>query len=86
MIRNEQEARQICEEMIDKLINFQKKNISGLEIMKEHVNDMSSEQFYRFSEVFAFVMSPDLLDTTIRANSAIAAVNGTIEHIKEVEE
>ena len=83
MIRSEEKARQACVELIDKLIDFQKKNISGLEIMKEHINDMSSEQFEHFGTVFACVMSPEMLKTTLKSNSVIAAVNSTIMHIKE---
>lgn len=85
MMKSEMEARQACVDAIDSLIDFQKKNISGLEIMKEHINDMTTEQFERFGSVFAFVMVPEMLRTTMRAHSAIEAVNNTIEHIKEDE-
>ena len=84
-MNSEEEARQVCVELIDKLIDLQKKNISGLEIMKEHINDMSSEQLAHFGIVFAIVMSPEMLRTTLKANSAICAVNDTIKHIKEDE-
>lgn len=86
MIKNEKEARQACEELIDRLIDLQKKNISGLEIMKEHINDMSSEQFKHFSVPFAYAMSQELLSTSRSANVVISAVNATIEDIKEDEE
>lgn len=82
MMKSEEEARQSTIEVIDKLIDFQKKNISGLEIMKEHINDMTTEQFERFGVVFAFAMSPELLKTTMKAHSAISATNDTIEKIK----
>lgn len=83
MIGSKKEAREACIELIDRLINFQKKNISGLEIMKEHINDMTTEQFDRFCSAFAYAMLPELLRTTLKANSAISATNATIEHIKE---
>ncbi len=83
MTRSEREARQACVELIYRLIDFQKKNISGLEIMKEHINDMTTEQFERFGSVFTFVMTPEMLRTTMKAHSTIAAVNDTIECVKE---
>lgn len=83
MIGSEKEARQACIELIDRLIDFQKKNISGLEFMKEHIYDMTTEQFESFGSVFAYAMSPELLKTTLKANSTISAVNTTIEHMKE---
>lgn len=83
MIGSEKEAKDACTEVIDRLIDFQKKNISGLEIMKEHICDMTTEQFEAFCSVFAYAMSPELLRTTLKANSAISATNTTIEHIKE---
>ena len=85
MRKSEEEARQACIDMIDAVINDHKKNISNLEIMKEHIYDMTTEQFERFGSVFAFAMSPELLKTTLKAHSAISATNATIEHIKEDE-
>lgn len=82
MINNEKEARQACAEMIDKLIDDHKKNISQLEIMKEHINDMSSEQFKEFGLVFGYSMAPDMVKSTLGAKATICAVNETIEHIK----
>lgn len=85
MMKSEIEARQACDEMIDTLINDHKKNISHLEIMKEHVNDMSSEQFEKFALVFGYCMAPDIIKKTLSATAAICAVNDTIVHIKEKE-
>ena len=82
MIRSEEDARQECIELIDRLIDFQKKNISGLEVMKEHINDMTTEQFEPFCNVFTFVMVIEMLETTMKAHSAIRATNDTIECIK----
>ena len=82
MTKSEQEAREACMDMIDTLINDHKKNISQLEIMKEHVNDMSSEQFERFALVFGYSMTPDMIKTTMSAAATIGAVNETIEHLK----
>lgn len=86
MMKSEEEARQTTIEVIDKLIDFQKKNISGLEIMKEHINDMTTEQLARFGAAFAFGIAPELFTTTMKTDSAIRATNDTIEHIKEDEE
>ena len=85
MMKSEVEARQACVEMIDTLINDNKKNISHLEIMKEHVNDMSSEQFEEFALVFGYCMAPDMVKKTLSSTATICAVNETIEHIKERE-
>jgi predicted metalloendopeptidase len=85
MIRGEEEARQACIEMIDKLIDDHKKNISHLEIMKEHVNDMTSEKFEEFALVFGYSMAPDMVKRTLGATATICAVNDTIVHIKEKE-
>lgn len=85
MIKSEEEARQACVEMVDTLINDHKKNISKLEIMKEHINDMSSEQFERFALVFGYSMAPDMIEVAFKVTSIIAAINETIEHIKAVE-
>lgn len=85
MMKSEEEARQACVEMVDHLIDYQKKNISQLEFMKEHINDMSTEQFERFGSVFAFAMAVEMLEKTMKLHSAIRATNATIEHIKEDE-
>ena len=85
MKRSEREARETCTEMIDKLINDQKKNISHLEIMKEHIKDMSSEQFEEFCLVFGYSMAPDMVKSALGATATICAVNDTIEHIKKKE-
>lgn len=86
MRESEVEARQACIDMIDALVNDHKKSISKLEIMKEHVNDMSSEMFERFALVFGYSMAPDMTRTTLKATATICEVNETIEHIKEEEE
>lgn len=83
MMKSEIEARQACVEMIDTLINDHKKNISHLEIMKEHVNDMSFRQFEEFALVFGYCMAPDMVKKTLSSTATICAVNETIEHIKE---
>lgn len=85
MMKSEQEARQACIDMIDALINDHKKNISHLEIMKEHVNDMTSEKFEEFALVFGYSMAPDMVKRTLSATATICAVNETIVHIKEAE-
>lgn len=85
MRKSEEEARQACIVMVDALVNNHKKNISELEIMKEHIKDMTTEQFERFGSVFAYAMSPEMLKTTLKTTSAISATNATIEHIKEEE-
>lgn len=85
MKSEEEEARQACVDMVDDLIDNHKKNISHLEIMKEHINDMSSEQFERFALVFGYSMAPDMIKVTLEAASIISAINETIEHIKVVE-
>ena len=86
MMKSEMEARQACLAMVDTLINDHKKNISKLEIMKEHINDMSSEQFERFAIVFGYSMAPDMIKRILAATATISAVNDTIEKIKEEEE
>jgi hypothetical protein len=86
MMKSEEEARQACIDMIDALINDHKKNISHLEIMKEHVNDMTSEKFEEFGLVFGYSMAPDMIKRTLSATATICAVNETIEHIKRKEE
>ncbi len=83
MLKSENEARQACVEMVDALINDHKKNISHLEIMKEHIDDMSSEQFGEFAIVFGYSMAPDMIKKTLGAAATIMAVNETIVHIKE---
>ena len=83
MMKSEEEARETTIELIDKLINDQKGNISQLEIMKEHINDMSSEQFEHFGLVFGYSMAPDMIKATLGATATICAVNDTIVHIKE---
>lgn len=85
MMKSEEEAREACIDMIDKLIDDQKGNISQLEIMKEHINDMSTEQFERFGLVFGYSMAPDMIKRTLGAKATICAVNETIVHIKEAE-
>lgn len=85
MIRGEEEARQACVEMVDHLIDYQKKNISQLEFMKEHINDMSTEQFESFCSVFAFVMAGEMLEKNMKLHSSIRATNNTIDYIKERE-
>jgi hypothetical protein len=86
MIRNENEARHECVRIIDNLVDIQKKNISELEIMKEHINDMTSEQFNdHFGPLFAFCIGPEISQTTMKAHSAIRSTNDTIEYIKEKE-
>lgn len=86
MRESEKEAREVCIDMIDALINDHKKNISHLEIMKEHVNDMTSEKFEEFALVFGYSMAPDMIKKTLGATATICAVNETIEHIKEKED
>lgn len=83
MRKSEREAREACADMIDALVNDHKKSISKLEIMKEHINDMSSELFEKFALVFGYSMAPDMTKTTLKAAATICAVNDTIEHIKE---
>lgn len=83
MKKSEEEAREACIEMVDKLIDDHKKNISALEIMKEHINDMSSEQFTEFAIVFGYSMAPDMVKRILATTGTIMAVNDTIEHIKE---
>lgn len=85
MRESEKEAREACVEMVDKLIDDHKGNISKLEIMKEHINDMSSEQFEEFALIFGYSMAPDMIKTTLGATATICAVNDTIEHIKHKE-
>ena len=82
MMKSEVEAREACMEIIDKLIDDHKGNISKLEIMKEHINDLSSEQFENFALVFGYCMAPDIIKKTLSATATICAVNETIEHIK----
>lgn len=86
MRESEMEARQACIDMIDAIINDHKKNISHLEVMKEHVNDMTSEKFEEFALVFGYSMAPDMIKRTLGAAATICAVNDTIEHIKKKEE
>lgn len=85
MRKSEEEARQACVDMIDTLVNDHKKSISKLEIMKEHINDMSSELFERFALVFGYSMAPDMIKRTLATTATISAVNETIEHMKEEE-
>ncbi len=85
MRESEEEARQACVEMVDMLIDNHKGNISKLEIMKEHINDMSSEQFEEFGLVFGYSMSPVMIKRTLATTATICAVNDTIEHIKRKE-
>ncbi len=85
MRKSEEEARQACIDMIDALVNDHKRSISHLEIMKEHVNDISSEQFEEFAIVFGYSMAPDMAKATLKAVATICAVNDTIEHIKRKE-
>lgn len=85
MRESEKEAREACIEIVDKLINDHKKNISHLEIMKEHVNDMTSEKFEEFALVFGYSMAPDMIKKTLGAAATICAVNDTIVHIKNKE-
>lgn len=79
---NYEESLKLTDEAIDKLVDVFKQNISHLEILREHINDMNEEQFNDFKVPFATVMLPTMSKDAMMSGSPILATIETIKYIK----